>query len=294
LSRYVKIGFSDPLTPVRGVEVRFRGEHGAIFLDDVYGYNPSDVVYGTYRAEGDMSVLAIKGHVNPVLKAVLGVETPDDPETPTKYTYTLSDPQAFMMEIGISDSEAYYSTYTYIRSLRTTLEPREAVRFECDLLIRKVMTFSYDYVEPSAGKPYIVWNTTVSIDGTNISAKRVEFTIDRGISDDDMYVIGDKYFSELVFGETNISGSITLAGSAKDTFLKALFGDSSATEPLDEPPTVSITINAKTPDGNDYMKISIPKVAIQNAELRMRGKEPLERTFEWRAVGDDISVEVSA
>ena len=305
-SRYVKVGVqsdldtaASSLTSVLGAEVRFsRNDDDVILLEALDDLIPYAAYYGKFSAKGDLTVYAIYNHINPFLHAVMGSKTDVDlnnDEQPDQYKYTLDNPKPLTIEVGTNSGVAFKLIGVLINSLRATFEPKDFVKFECDLIIRNINKVTHNYVEPDNNKPFVVSKTTVSVNDTTYTLKSFELNIERNISDDE-FVIGSMYLDKIVAGSANVHGRMTLTDDDYEAFIHALFGDSSSTSPQSEPTTVKLVVESETTDGSKSFKVTIPSVVYTTGELRMRGKEPLEKTVEWRLVksSDEFKIEVDA
>ena len=293
-NRYLKLGLESSfgagdaiLQAVRATEFSISVDHNVIYLEDFETFNPYDAEYGTISIGDSFTMYAIKGQINDVLEALFGTETYDG-----EYSYSLSVPKSLQVEVGTEDNVAYNLKGVLLTSVELSFDVKDVMKFTGNYIAKSIEEVTFSAATPSAGRPYIIWNTSISVGGTTLKAKEFSMTINRGI-DEDNYVIGSRYLDGISVGSTEVSGSVTLEASQVAELKRALFGSTTATSPQDTPTMANIQIVAKTSDGADTMTIDIPAAIYPKGTLGVTAKEPLSKSFDWRLIGDDITVTVT-
>jgi len=277
------------LTPVRATDFRLTGDNNVIFLETIDSHAPYDAVMGTYIVRDSFTMLAVQGQIDMLLEAVFGSKT----DTTTSYKYTLDAPKSLTVEVGDEHGDAYKLIGTLITRAEFTFDVRDVVKVSGDYIAKTMEAVTHSYSEATATKPYICWNTTVNVGGSSLKAKEFTMSIERGIRDDS-YVLGSRFLDAVEYGVANISGRCTLIGSEIDEFRRAVFGSTSATSPVNEPVAADLEIVAKTPDDAYTMTIDVSNAAVYTRGSKtISGSDPVSKTFEWRAVGDEIYIDVT-
>ena len=289
--KYLKMGVESTFgtaaatTPVRATDFRLTGDNNVIFLETIDSHAPYDAVMGTYIVRDSFTMLAVHGQIDMLLEAVFGNNDAG--------VFTLDVPKSLTVEVGDEHGDAYKLSGVLITRAEFTFDVRDVVKVSGDYIARTMQAVTHSYEEATATKPYICWNTTVSVSGSSLKAKEFTMSIERGIRDDS-YVLGSRFLDAIEYGVANISGRCTLIGSEVDEFRRAIFGSASATSPVNELVAADLEIVAKTPDNTHTMTIDVSNAAVYTRGSKtISGSDPVSKTFEWRAVGDNIQIVLS-
>lgn len=292
VNKYVKAGVqsdletaASSLTPVSATEFTVSVDQQVVYINTMDSYNPADAVFGPLKISESFTTYAIPGQIDIFLEAIFGAKSTPDVGVAE---YTLSEPKALTVEVGDEEGNAYKLTGVLVTSAELSFDIKDVMKFTGNYVARYIEDTTHNYAAGS-GKPYVIWDTTITVDGSTFKLSEFSLTIERGIAED-AYVIGSRLLDEIRYGETNVNGSGTIARSMLSEFKRAVYGSTTATAPQNEPSYADITITAKTPDGNNMMVIDLPTVVYPKGTLTMNATDFSTRSFDWRLVGDQIKV----
>lgn len=301
MSRYLKVGLESTfgtaattLVGVRATEINHSVDHNIVYLESIDGWSPYDGVIGAHSVKFTFIAYAIKDQINPILNAALGKETDvSDGTTTTGYKYSYDYPKSLTCEYGDRHGNAYQLLGVVPNQIKIDAKAKSVLTLEADCIAKSVSTTTFAEPTYSSDLPFVCFKTSVTFGGTAVPVKEVSLTINRNI-DQDAFVLDSTTLHGIYAGELNANGTITVLEDNTSEFLRALFGDPSASSLADVPAKVDVVITAKTPDGSKGMTITMPSVLYPSGDTRIRGKSTAEKTINFRALSDELTIEVDA
>ena len=300
--RYVAIGTEAsygvaPGVNLSGLKVTSVNESfdpGLIFEETCDSQTINNAYGGAQKYTGTIEAFLRPAQMGPLFQCLFGV--------PTGGVYTLAaTPKSMTMEIctddkGIENAIRYLGVG--ISSMEMNLNAREAVTTRWNYFAKsssKVpaqVSVAYPKAEPA-----LFWGATVTLrSGDSTTIKSMTMNIERGLDPDD-FVVGHSQLQGLVINAVpNISGSITLSQREWTEFQRALYADSGASTyaprttrgdtSSHEPGQTNMTLLFKDRTGTPICQVETDVAVYTDASRSMRGRAGVEKTVNYRVIGD--------
>lgn len=300
--RYVAIGSEAsygvaPGTDLSGLKITSVNESfdpGLIFEETVDSQTINNAYGGAQKYSGTIESYLRPAQMDPMFQCLFGA--------PVGGAFTLAaTPKSMSMEIctdgnGVENAIRYLGVG--ISSMEMNLTAREAVTTRWNYFAKsssKVApqaTVAYENAEPA-----LFWGATITLrGGASTTIKTMTMNIERGLDQDD-FVVGHSQLQGLVINAVpNISGAITLSQREWTEFQRALYADGggSSYAPLTtrgdtsnhDPGQTNMVASFKDRNGNALCKIETDVAVYTDASRSMRGRAGIEKTINYRVIGD--------
>ena len=300
--RYVAIGSESqygvaPGTDLSGLKVTSVNESfdpGLIFEETCDSQTINNAYGGAQKYTGTIEAFLRPAQMGPLFQCLFGV--------PTGGVYTLAaTPKSMTMEIctddnGIENAIRYLGVG--ISSMEMNLNAREAVTTRWNYFAKSSskVAAQASVAYPKA-EPALFWGATVTLrSGASTTIKSMTMNIERGLDPDD-FVVGHSQLQGLVINAVpNISGSITLSQREWTEFQRALYADSGASTyaprttrgdtSSHEPGQTNMTLLFKDRTGTPICQVETDVAVYTDASRSMRGRAGVEKTVNYRVIGD--------
>jgi len=300
--RYVAIGTEAsygvaPGVNLSGLKVTSVNESfdpGLIFEETCDSQTINNAYGGAQKYTGTIEAFLRPAQMGPLFQCLFGV--------PTGGVYTLAaTPKSMTMEIctddnGIENAIRYLGVG--ISSMEMNLNAREAVTTRWNYFAKSSskVPAQASVAYPKA-EPALFWGATVTLrSGASTTIKSMTMNIERGLDPDD-FVVGHSQLQGLVINAVpNISGSITLSQREWTEFQRALYADSGTSTYAPrttrgdtnshEPGQTNMTLLFKDRTGTPICQVETDVAVYTDASRSMRGRAGVEKTVNYRVIGD--------
>lgn len=300
--RYVAIGTEAsygvaPGVNLSGLKVTSVNESfdpGLIFEETCDSQTINNAYGGAQKYTGTIEAFLRPAQMGPLFQCLFGV--------PTGGVYTLAaTPKSMTMEIctddnGIENAIRYLGVG--ISSMEMNLTAREAVTTRWNYFAKSSSKVSAQAsVAYPKAEPALFWGATVTLrSGDSTTIKSMTMNIERGLDPDD-FVVGHSQLQGLVINAVpNISGSITLSQREWTEFQRALYADSGTSTyaprttrgdtSSHEPGQTNMTLLFKDRTGTPICQVETDVAVYTDASRSMRGRAGVEKTVNYRVIGD--------